>query len=111
METHNGNTLEPMEKNQVAGENITLKVASVIGFLSIFALCIWWAANLQGAVTAMQGDIAGIKASIQNLSKVETLQNEVRELKQYGSDVGRKAALDIFELKREFELHKVQTAK
>lgn len=108
MENTNGTTIEPMEKNPVAGENITLKVASIIGFLSVFALCVWWAACLQGDVRTMQSDLSGIKQSIQNLSKIETVQTDIRELKQFGSDVSRKLALDFIDLKRDFELYKVQ---
>ena len=109
METENGNhVVEPMENPPIAGENVTLRVVSIIGFLSIFALCIWWAANLQGDVRTMQADLAGIKTSIQNLSKVEMVQNELREVKQYGSDVSRKLALDFIDMKRDFELFKVR---
>ena len=111
MEENNGREMEsPMEKEEVPGENITVKIASVVAFLAVFGSSVWWARGLQSDVRAVQSDVAMIKISVQALDKMANLQGDVRELRQYGSDVSRKLERDVIELRRDFELHKATTA-
>ncbi len=92
-------------------ERSTLTVSLVVALVSGLIAFTWFVRGLASDVRSIQVDITGIKTSIANLSKVDQLQTDIRELKQYGSDVSRKLSLDFIDLKRDFELHKVQTSK
>lgn len=100
-----------MEIPKPLSQNSTLTISLAIALVGGVISFTWFIARLQSDVRTMQVDLAGIKSTVIELSKVNGLATEIRELKQYGSDVARKASLDIIDLKREFELHKVQTSK
>ena len=99
------------DETKTITERSTLTISLVISLVGGLIAFTWFISRLQSDVKTIQNDLSGIKTSIQNLSKVDQLQTELRELKQYGSDVSRKLALDFIDLKRDFELHKVQTTK
>lgn len=112
MEDDQSKTLDAMsDEPKSITERSTLTISLVVALIGGLISFTWWARGLQADVRTMQVDVAGIKQSVQNLSKVDQVSQELRELKQYGSDVSRKVALDLIELKRDFELHKVQTSK
>lgn len=92
-------------------ERSTLTISLAIALIGGLMSFTYFIAVLKSDVRTIQSDLSGIKVSIANLSRVDALQTELRELKQYGSDVSRKVSLDLIDLKRDFELHKVQTAK
>jgi hypothetical protein len=111
MEANNGREMEsPMEKEEVPGENITVKVVTVVTFLTIFGGGVWWARGLQSDVRSVQLDVASIRLSVAQLDKISSIQADVGELRRYGSDVSRKLERDVIELRRDFELHKATTA-
>lgn len=104
---------QPVESNapmpeKTISQNTTLTISLVISLVAGLISFTWFVRGLQSDVRTMQVDVAGIKQSVQDLGKVNGLATEIRELKQYGSDISRKLALDLIELKRDFELHKVQ---
>jgi cell division protein FtsB len=107
----NGNhdqDLTTMEETKPITERSTLTISLVIALVAGLISFTWFVRGLASDVRNIQTDLTGIKQSIANLSKVDQLQTDVRELKQYGSDVSRKLALDFIDLKRDFELYKVQ---
>lgn len=103
-------TEEPDEMTQpkAISQSTPLTLSLVIGLVGALLSFTWFIARLQADVRTMQTDVAGIKVAIQDFSKIEKLQTEIREIRQFGSDVSRKTALDYIELKRDFELYKVQ---
>lgn len=104
----NGDRQE-IDAAQVRGENIIIKITTVCAFLVTFGAAIWWAAQLQADVRGVQRDITTIRQAVQALDKMSVLENEIREIRQYGSLTAQATAKDLDTLRREFEMHKATT--
>lgn len=98
------------ETRPVRGENIAFRPGAVISFLvgnaGLLAVAIWWAASLQADVRNLQRDIASLRESVRGLDKMASLEADLREMRQFGSENARKTAEALVELRKEFELHK-----
>lgn len=104
----NGEQREP-EVSPVHGENILIKITTVCAIFVSFGAGIWWASQLQADVRGVQRDITTIRQAVQALDKMGSMENEIRELRQYGSGTAQATAKDLDVLRREFELHKATT--
>lgn len=95
----------PMPVSRILGENILVRITTVGAIFATFGLAVWWASTLQADVRGLQRDISTIRQAVGALDKMSGLENEIREIRQYGSSSAQKNEKAIEELKKAFDLH------
>lgn len=86
------------------GENVVVKIGSVVAFLTIFGWAIWWASGVQS-------DLNSIKLTLANFNRLDSIGARVAVLEQYGTPKSADLEKRLNTLEKEFDLHKATTSK